>query len=201
MTSNPVLAGYEAAAEVLIPAWEQLSPAQIYAPVRAFLPTVPRRVLDVGAGTGRDAEWFAGQGHHVIAAEPVAAFRAAGQGRRGVTWCDDRLPGLPSLRSFGRVFDLIIAAGVLHHLPADQRLQAMTILCSLMKPESRMILSLRHGPTTADRPGFSINTDALIRKATSLGLSLVHEQRGCASHQAGNRAIGVSWDWLVFSAG
>lgn len=201
MISNPVLAGYEAAAEVLIPAWEQLSPAQIYAPVRAFLPAMPGHVLDIGAGTGRDAEWFAGQGHHVIAAEPVAAFRAAGQGRRGVTWCNDSLPGLPSLRSSGRVFDLIIANGVLHHLPADQRLQAMTTLCSLMKPESRMILSLRHGPTPENHPGFPVNTDALIRQATGLGLSLLREQRGCASHQAGNRANGVSWDWLVFSAG
>jgi SAM-dependent methyltransferase len=201
VNSNPVLAGYEAAAEVLIPAWEQLSPAQIYAPVRAFLPAMPGHVLDVGAGTGRDAEWFAGQGHHVIAAEPVAAFRAVGQGRQGVTWCDDSLPGLKGLCRSGRVFDLITANGVLHHLAPDQRLQAMTTLCSLMKPDSRMILSLRHGPTPADRPGFPVNTDAFVRGVTRLGLSVLYERRGCASLQAGNRANGVSWDWLVFSAG
>jgi len=200
VTRSPVLEGYARAVEALIPAWEALSPAQIYAPVLQCLPDKPARILDVGAGTGRDAGWFAGQGHQVCAVEPVAAFRTAGQKRRGVTWFDDTLPDLARLRGSDRLFDLITANGVLHHLPPDQQLQALPALVDLIKPNGRVILSLRHGPAPADRPVFPVKTSELIEKSASLGLYVLHEVRGRASLQAGNRASGVSWDWLVFSA-
>jgi protein-L-isoaspartate O-methyltransferase len=38
-------------------------------------------VLDVGAGSGRDAAWFAARGHDVVAVEPTSAMRSEGQHR------------------------------------------------------------------------------------------------------------------------
>ena len=200
MTSNPVLDGYASAAATLIPAWETLSSEQIYAPVAKFLPTSPARVLDVGAGIGGDAEWFTQLGYQVCAVEPVAALRTAGQSRQGIEWRSDLLPDLAGLGEAGRRFDLIICNGVLHHLPRDQQERALETFSGLLHPGGQMILSLRHGPTPSDRPGYGADTGALLRKAASLGLTTLHAARGIASHQAGNRANGVSWDWLVLSA-
>lgn len=199
MTSNPVLDGYAAAAETLIPAWEALSPEQIYAPAVAFLPPSPATVLDVGAGIGSDAEWFTQLGYQVCAVEPVYALRAAGQTREGIEWSSDLLPDLVGVTSVGRRFDLVTCNGVLHHLPPDQQERALNTLTKLLRPGGRMILSLRHGPTPRDRPGYPVDTDALLLQSANLGLATLHAARSVASHQAGNRANGVSWDWLVFS--
>lgn len=67
-------------------------------------------LLDVGAGSGGDANWFAAQGWDVVAAEPVSAMRAAATGRHASTsirWIDDRLPGLSGVHQMGLAYDLI----------------------------------------------------------------------------------------------
>jgi SAM-dependent methyltransferase len=68
-----------------------------HAAVLEWLPDSPGLVLDVGAGSGRDARWFAARAHEVFAVEPAAGFRSAARtaapGER-VHWIDDRLPEL-----------------------------------------------------------------------------------------------------------
>jgi SAM-dependent methyltransferase len=44
-----------------------------------LIPQTPGTVLDVGAGSGRDAAWFALQGHDVVAVEPSNSMRAEAQ--------------------------------------------------------------------------------------------------------------------------
>jgi SAM-dependent methyltransferase len=53
-----------------------------------LLPIAPALVLDVGAGTGRDAAWLASRGLEVVAVEPSSAMRAEAQ----------RLHASPSIR-------------------------------------------------------------------------------------------------------
>jgi ubiquinone/menaquinone biosynthesis C-methylase UbiE len=55
-------------------------------------------VLDVGAGTGHGATWFATQGHRVTAVEPSAAMRCEGRRRTAglpIEWCDAHAESLP----------------------------------------------------------------------------------------------------------
>lgn len=76
---DDILEGYEAAAmPALIARFDAIPSEEIYAPVVDLMPTRPARVVDIGAGTGRDAAWFARQGHDVLAVEPVRALREAG---------------------------------------------------------------------------------------------------------------------------
>ena len=72
-----VVASYDVGAPALVPEYESLSFEDIHAAVLDLLPDSAGCILDVGAGTGRDAAWFAANGHNVVAVEPSARFRAA----------------------------------------------------------------------------------------------------------------------------
>jgi hypothetical protein len=67
--------GYAAEAEALVAQYESLSFADVRRPVRHLFPTAPCGVVDIGAGTGRDAAGFTALGHRVVAVEPTAELR------------------------------------------------------------------------------------------------------------------------------
>lgn len=194
---NDVLASYAAAATPeMIAGYDALSPEQIYASVRDFLPRDPARIADIGAGTGRDAAWFAAQGHRVLAVEPVRELREAGRKRHGdgIEWLDDRLPDLASLAG---PFDLVLLCAVWHHLDPADRARAMPALAQVTAPGGRLILSLRHGP---GHHAFPTPPDETIDLAAASGLDLVHRAEAEAVHPE-SRALGVHWTWLVLSKG
>lgn len=111
------------AAPTLIARFEAIFPQRMFAPVLNLLPVPPARIADVGAGTGRDAAWFADRGHAVLAVEPVAELREAGRALHSsprLVWMDDRLPNLATVRTHGR-FDLVTLCAVWHHLDPGAR--------------------------------------------------------------------------------
>ena len=202
MADPVVLAGYEDEAAELIARYAAVDTAQKLAPVLDLLPTVPSRVADIGAGVGGDAAWFAQQGHEVVAVEPTAAFREAGQLRHPtdrIEWLGDTLPALAAVRP-GREasFDLVLSSAVWAHVPPQHRAQAMASLASLLRPRGRLVLSLRHGPAPATRPTYEARAEEAIALAQREGLELLL-RREADSVQAVNRAAGVSWTWLVLT--
>lgn len=196
-----VKAGYEQAAQRLIPAYDSLSPTDVLRPVLDHVPDTGASVLDVGAGTGAVARWLAKRGCDVTAIEPVDAFRnhaMRGDGAQSVRWLDVCLPRLGALPD-ETAFDTILVIGVLHHLPPRDQHIAIRVLSERLRPQGRMILSLRHGPCPQDRPGFMISDDAIVGQAVSSGLRVHHRSR-TDSIQPANQSAGVIWTWLVFGA-
>jgi SAM-dependent methyltransferase len=194
-----ILDGYAAAATPsFVAAYDALSSEVIYRPVIDLFPEKPSQVLDVGAGTGRDASWFADKGHQVLAVEPVAELREAGQVLHQsdrITWLDDRLPDLAAIQS-SRHFDLVTLCAVWQHLPTEDRTSAISRLATLLQSGGQLVMSLRHGPGGKGRPVFPVSVDATIDAAVGFGLSLVR-RREAESVQESNRANGVVWTWLV----
>jgi SAM-dependent methyltransferase len=96
----------------------------IFCWLEGLLPSSPALILDVGAGTGRDAAWFVGLGYDVVAVEPAAAMRAQAarlHPDQRIRWIDDRLPALTATHRLGLTFDLILLSAVWMHLaPADR---------------------------------------------------------------------------------
>lgn len=98
---------YEAHAASVAERYEALSFPEVH---NWLLYRLPQRrdttVLDIGAGTGRDAAWLAERGHEVVAVEPSEALRREGQHGHPhprIRWLNDRLPddgtgALPLLR-------------------------------------------------------------------------------------------------------
>ncbi|MBU2982883.1 class I SAM-dependent methyltransferase [Lentibacter algarum] len=178
--------------------YNSLSSDEVYAPVAHLLPQPPANCLDIGAGSGRDARWFAELGYNVIAAEPVAGFHDKASHRDPrITWVHDGLPDPSSLLRDARQFDLITLAAVWHHLEPNKRAPAAISLAKLMRPQGRLILSLRHGPSHPGLPVYEVNaadTAALFGTAGFREL----ERHTAASVQDSNTTAGIRWTWLAF---
>ena len=114
-----VVASYDVGAPTLVPEYESLSFVDIHTPVLDLLPEGAGCILDVGAGTGRDAAWFAANGHNVVAVEPSAQLRAAGQERHRLThlrWMNDTLPALEKVLRSKLTFKLVWVSAVWMHV-------------------------------------------------------------------------------------
>lgn len=200
MKQAAIFEGYAADAAELIPRFEALDTEMVLGPVLDLLPANPAEILEIGAGTGRDAAWFAARGHHVLAVEPVGELRRAGEAlhpSQNLKWLEDDLPLLRRTQARGQSFGLIMCVAVWQHLPAEQHELAIATISSLLARQGRAILSVRHGPGAPNRPCFAANTDFLVLAAICAGLKLVTRRRA-DSVQRRNRDSGVTWEWLCF---
>ncbi|MGW1164331.1 class I SAM-dependent methyltransferase [Streptomyces sp. NPDC002550] len=190
-------AGYGEAAEALAEQYESVTFAEVHREVLHLFPSRPSRVLDVGAGSGRDAAALAAQGHRVVAAEPTTELRSLGRrlhaGRR-IEWTDDALPELPGLFAAGSRFDLILLTAVWMHLDEQQRALGMARLAGLLATGGRIILSLRHGPVPTGRRMFPVTAQETIDLARGHGLDVLHH----AQREDPHGRPGVSWTYLGF---
>lgn len=191
--------GYADEAPELIGRFENISSAEVHAPIRHLLPTAPCSILDLGSGTGRDAAWFASMGHRVVAAEPVEPLRLAAMSLHRspmIEHVDDGLPELAVLLSRGQTFDCVMLTGVWSHLDKAERVRAMPNMARLLRPEGLLIMSIRHGPAPAARPTFEASADEALALAAREGLTPILNLES-ASVQACNQAAGVTWTRLA----
>jgi len=200
MTASASNQGYGQTAADLIPQYEALDFAEVHAPVLHLYPAAPAEVLDIGAGTGRDAAALARLGHRVTAAEPTTELRAWGEQAHaglGIRWVDDMLPGLPALQALGQRYDLVLLTAVWMHLDAQERAEGIAALARLLQPGGRLAFSLRHGPVPEGRRMFDVSGEELVRQAAPHGLVLV-DSFPAADVQG---RPGVRWTRLVLQAG
>ncbi|MEV0404198.1 class I SAM-dependent methyltransferase [Actinoallomurus sp. NPDC050550] len=152
-------AGYGEAAEALAEQYESVTFIEVHREVLYLFPSRPSSILDVGAGSGRDAAALAAQGHRVVAAEPTAELRSLGRrihADQEIEWVDDALPELAALSAGRHRFDLILLTAVWMHLDEQERATAMPCLTGLLDTGGRVILSLRHGPVPPGRRMFPV---------------------------------------------
>ncbi|MEM9435371.1 MAG: class I SAM-dependent methyltransferase [Pseudomonadota bacterium] len=198
-----ILKGYEEAADGdFIQRVEAISSADLLAPAIKHISKQPCRVLDVGAGTGRDAAWFASLSHRVVAVEPVDALRRAGMAMHNspkISWIKDALPELPNTISLGQAFDIVLLCAVWQHLDDADRRTALSTLRSVTVDGGKVIVSIRHGAGAPTRPVFPAHVENTVRWAKPAGFD-VTEETTTQSVQSGNRQAGVTWTWLVLQA-
>ncbi|HEX8663388.1 MAG TPA: class I SAM-dependent methyltransferase [Beijerinckiaceae bacterium] len=172
--------GYREEAATLIPRYEGLIFEDVHRETIHLFPAPPARVLDVGAGTGRDAAALARAGYSVTAVEPTPEFREAGRRLHpglGLTWLDDGLPELARVSGPAGGFDLILLTAVWMHLDAASRAVAMARLARLVAPTGLIAMALRHGPVPPGRRMFDVSATETGALAERCALRLVHESR------------------------
>jgi SAM-dependent methyltransferase len=199
MTSSVAgTAGYDEQASALAEQYESIEFEAVHGDVLHLFPPPPARVLDVGAGSGRDAAALAARGHRVVAAEPSSELRREGErlhAGAAIEWIDDSLPGLARLRARGERFDLVLLSAVWMHLDAAERSDAMASLAALLAPKGVAILSLRHGPVPAGRRMFDVTAAETIGLAATHGLACRHNDTRRDPHAR----PGVSWSVLALA--
>ena len=196
----PGIDGYAGEAEELLRRYEAMPFADLHRHNLHLIPKAPARVLDIGAGTGRDAAALAALGYQVVAVEPTDALREGGRllhALASIEWVDDGLPNLSQVCSRAQVFDVVMMTGVWMHLDRDERRRAMPNVASLMRPGGVLIMSLRHGPVPAGRRMFEVTGQETIDLAEQEGLRTVQNIRAGPLSER-NRRAGVTWTHLAF---
>jgi SAM-dependent methyltransferase len=193
--------GYADEAEELFKRYESILAADAHRAVLHLIPAAPSSILDIGSGTGRDAAWFAAQGHRVVAVEPTDAMRLPAMALHPspqIEWLDDSLPDLALLRARGEKFDLVMLTAVWMHLDERQRRHAMPNLVSLVRSGGAVIMHIRHGPVPVGRRMFEVTPEETIELARMHGLHTLLNARTESSQEA-NRIAGVTWTTLAFA--
>lgn len=161
--------------------WHQLLPT--------ILENPNARILDIGAGSGRDAKFIAqsavnkhgdNNGIQVIAVEPanlLAELGARQTAGLNVKWLTDSLPALSTITKKEISFDLIILSAVWMHIPVSDRARSIRKLANLLKPGGQLVISLRHSASTKEaeqerkaRKMHKVCADELKQLATDVGL-------------------------------
>ncbi|MGC8529249.1 MAG: class I SAM-dependent methyltransferase [Leptospirillia bacterium] len=191
----PGIAFYDRKAQDLARAYDAIDFEALHGLLLPFLPS-QGPVLDVGAGSGRDARALAFRGLEVVAVEPSEGMRreaARHPSSPKILWKDDSLPDLESLPDKAS-FSLILVSAVWMHVPPEHRDRAFRRLSGLLLPEGHLFLTFRRGPDDCERGMAPVNLPDTLRIARECGLSLLVSN---TSEDLLGRS-GITWSALLF---
>lgn len=173
---NGAIASYDKFAERFIEAYERLKFEEVHSEILDLLPKAPARVLDVGAGSGRDAAALAKRGLIVTAVEPVARMRALAKALHSdsnIAWVEDRLPDLPSIVRSRKRYSLILLSAVWMHISPQDRDVAIATLSRLLQDRGLLVITLRLGQPDLARGIYKVSEEELLKLACINMLTLV----------------------------
>ncbi|AZA76051.1 class I SAM-dependent methyltransferase [Chryseobacterium sp. G0186] len=163
-----------------------------------FIPKTSSRILDLGAGIGKDSSVFSAMGHSVTAVEPSEALIEAGKKLYpdfGINWIQDALPELGFLSPDVK-FDFILISGVWHHLSPEEQHFSMIKGSQLLTKKGILALSLRNGPAGVGTHIFPTRTIQTIQQAEQTGLKTLLTLEKQPSLLPGKET--VTWSRLIF---
>lgn len=136
----------------------------------------PLAVLDIGAGTGRDAAWITSKGHNVLAVEPSSSMLTIAQNlhqSERITWLMSELPRLDDLDVSAGTFDVTLLNAVWMHIVPQDRHVSLQRLRQLLNPGGSIFVSLRLGPVNDDRGMFEVSGSQFALDAKGAGFEVI----------------------------
>ncbi len=195
--SNQTIKQYSDRAEEFTASYESLTFEQVHQQVLDLIPHKGSAVLDVGAGSGRDAAWLAQRGCNVVAVEPAQGMLDKARKSHPepeINWVQDSLPNLTETIKLGLSFELILLSAVWMHIGPNEKQRAFRKLSALLRPGGMLIITLRTGEFSDGRQSYPVALGELEKLARDRGLVLV---RLCQSEDLRNR-VDVSWQTVCF---
>jgi len=190
---------YDREADSLAARYESKTFEEVHGDVLDLVPDSTGLVLDIGAGSGRDAAWFAAHGHDIVAVEPAPRMREVAKALHSdsrIRWLDDQLPALASVFRTGLTFDLIWLSAVWMHVPPTSRQRAFRKMVTLLRPGGQIMISLRQGPPPEGRGMYPTHMDEVEKLARSYGMAVTRTAR--ANDRLGRE--GVTWQTVCLQA-
>lgn len=167
----------------------------------AWLDLLPNKgnVLDVGAGSGRDARFMAKQGVKVIAVEPADELRMLAMSSTAepsnIKWLDDSLPLLTRVFSLKLKFEMILVSALWMHLSDIEQESAIATLSELLLPHGKLVITLRYGTFNDVRTAYPVNIKTLKLLGSAHSLKVIRET---AIEKDKLDRSAVTWQTLVF---
>ena len=189
--SNPVN-WYDQNATAASEQYESVKAQDVHSWLVDRLPRSSASVLDVGAGSGRDAAWLSSLGFDVIAVEPSKSMRELAiktHGNSAFRLVDDAMPSLEKVSRLGLSFDVILVSAVWMHLPLSDRPRAFRKLINLLKPGGLLAITLRDGALDQKRSFNPVNREEIEALAKSHGAFVEF----CSDQKDQLKRSGVNW--------
>jgi SAM-dependent methyltransferase len=194
--SEYTLSVYSDRVSEFVAQYEALSFESVHSALLNFLPITPGFVLDVGAGSGRDAAWFAERGWDVVAVEPVPEMIARARELHPspkIQWLQDKLPKLDLTMKQGMSFDVVLVSAVLMHLDVADRARAFRKLSALVKPGGLLVISIRQGDFSDGRTAYGCAIDEIETLARQHCLAV----KSIATSKDALKRADVSWFTVI----
>jgi len=172
---SSVVSWYDANASHLATAYEAVPPMLTQDWLADLLPAPPALIVDVGAGTGRDAGGFAAAGYDVVAVEPSAGMRAEAarlHPSARIRWLPDSLPGLVTTSRLGLAADVVSLSAVWQHIAPIDRPRAFRKMVGVLRSGGLLALTLRHGPDYG-RGAYEVSLEEIEALARNHGLQVL----------------------------
>ncbi|WP_375753589.1 class I SAM-dependent methyltransferase [Vibrio sp. HN007] len=188
---------YDKNAQQLADQYNSVSFESVHSSWKKYWPESGDTVLDVGAGSGRDARWYIAQGCSVVAVEPSKTLRHIGQKdcSNKLTWIDDSLPTLESVKQLSQLFDLVVLSAIWQHVPVHQRPKAIVNISELLSDKGRLVITLRYGEFDDGRETFGVSVTELEELCLKVGLLVNHVSTDEDSFQRNE----IKWKTVVLS--
>jgi SAM-dependent methyltransferase len=191
---------YDLHAHEVAPLYESIDPADSLGWLPGMIQRRWSNVVDIGAGTGRDAAWLASLGHSVVAVEPSIRMRAIGRRAHSsprIHWMTDHLPQLARVGRLNVKFDLVLLSAVWMHVEPIKRPFAFRQIAAVLDTNGIVVVTLRFGPVDSDRGMHPVSVDELKRLAGVNALTILNRNEGC--DQLGRPE--VRWIRVVIGSG
>jgi len=161
------------------------------------------RVLDIGAGSGRDLAALLRDGFDAVGIEPIDALRAQALERHPELRGRLEAGALPVIGTpFGGAYDGLLCSAVLMHVPEVDLFDSVFALRGLLRPHGRLLISLPLARTDIAEDGRDAS-GRLFSPYTAEHLQLLFErvgfqQIGCWDDDDALCRTGTRWFTLLF---
>ena len=161
---------YNENADTLVARYESVNFRDLYPYLNEVLSKQGLRILEVGAGSGRDAGYMASLGHNIVAIEPAPKMLAFAKERHGSTRISWISVPFPQVDLTGLYFDLVLLHAVWFHISPGQRMFAMEKVAHCLASKGKAYISLRHGIPDPQRHMHEASEEELMRLSQFAGL-------------------------------
>lgn len=173
-----IVSAYNKNPKIFFDRYEGISFEKAHGEILEFLPKTHAKILDIGAGSGRDAAALSKLGYEVVAVEPsVELLKICKMTHKGknIKWLNDYLPKLIEVEKLDLKFEVILLSGVWMHIKPSDRFLSMQKIKEFLLENGLIVLTFRMGGANDGRKFFPVSLKTFKKFVLDCGLQIIKE--------------------------